>query len=114
MIYRIAFIGLIVIVSLLSLAAGLAKILMAEQEVVFFAALGIDPRWMIPLGLLQMAGPVLAIFKSRRAIAGIVMATGFAISGIMIFLTGNAGFALISALPVVLSLLITFGASRLR
>jgi len=43
-----------------------------------------------------------------------VMATGFAISGIMIFLTGNAGFALISALPVVLSLLITFGASRLR
>ncbi|GJL97490.1 MAG: hypothetical protein DHS20C06_13070 [Hyphobacterium sp.] len=114
MIFRIAFIVLVVLVSLLSVAAGAAKVLVAEQEIVFFAALGIDPRWMIPLGLLQLAGPVLAIFKSWRAIAGIVMATGFAISAIMIVLTGNATFALISGIPVVLALLIAFGASRMR
>lgn len=114
MIFRIAFMVVVVLVSLLSLAAGAAKILMAEQEVVFFSALGIDPRWMIPLGGLQLIGPILAVFKSKRVIAGMVMAAGFAISAIMIALTGNGIFALISGIPVVLGLLIAFGASRMR
>jgi hypothetical protein len=114
MIYRIAFIVLVVVVSLLSLAAGTAKVFMAEQEVTFFTALGLNPWWMIPLGLVQMAGAVLAIFNPARVVAGAVMATGFAISAVMIYLTGNGTFAVISAIPVVLALLIAFGASRMR
>ncbi|WP_420430916.1 hypothetical protein [Hyphobacterium sp.] len=113
-IIRIAFIVLVVAVSLLSLAAGVAKLVMAEPEVAFFDALGVDPRWMIALGLLQVSGAVLVIFKRMRIVAGLLMAAGFAVSALMILLSGNTGFALISALPVVLALLVAFGALRIR
>lgn len=111
---RIAFIVLIAAVSLLSLAAGAAKLVMAEPEIAFFSALGIDPRWMLPLGALQVAGAILAVFKRLRVAAAALMAAGFAISAMMIGLTGNTGFAAISAVPVLLALLAMLGAYRMR
>ena len=90
------------IVVLLSLLAGGAKIMSMPQEVQFFAAAGIDAMWLLPLGILQAFGGLLAVFGRSRVAGSICMALGFLVSAITIYLTGNLPFALFSLLPVLL------------
>lgn len=94
------------IIALLSLAAGVTKIFTAPQEISFFESLGIDLNIMIAFGFVQFAAGVLILLPKLRKIGAIVAAISFGISAIMIFRTGQIGFALFSILPIALALYI--------
>ena len=95
---------ILVIVALLSLAAGVAKIMKTPQETTFFDSLGIDLTFMLILGVLQVAGGIFIFVPKVRKVGAIVAAIAFSISTIMIFMTGQIGFGLFSLLPIVLAL----------
>lgn len=96
-------IGILVLVGLLSLAAGGAKLAMAEQEVAFFRAIGLAPFWLIPLGIIQVGGAVLLLFSRMRPIGAWAIAAGFLLSTVSLLVSGNLMFAAISLIPVALA-----------
>ncbi|PUB09780.1 hypothetical protein [Yoonia sediminilitoris] len=100
---KFVFLSALIAVSLISIAAGAAKVMRTPQEVEFFmqAGLGIIP--LIILGVIQSAGGVIAFLPKFR-FAGLSLVTlGFFLSVVVIALTGNIAFAAISMLPVLLS-----------
>lgn len=88
------------ILILLSVAAGAAKVLQTPQEVKFFAdaGLGLVPLFM--LGIVQVLGGLLAPFSNFRLAAFSLIFAGFLASVIVILVTGEFAFAMISLLPV--------------
>lgn len=100
------------LLALMSVAAGGAKLAAMQQEVAFFAEAGLDVTWLLPLGAVQVIGAFLAIYPRSRAIGAAIMALGFFVSSVVIFMTGNIGFALISLIPVFLSGFVARYASR--
>ena len=100
--YYIILIALI----LMSLAAGAAKVTSADQEVQFFASAGLDQTWVLPLGILQVIGGLAAAYHKTRSAGLAIVAIGFLASSIVIFITGNTAFGLVSLLPVALSLVV--------
>lgn len=93
-----------VIVAFLSIAAGVAKLMKVPQETTFFDSLGIDLRFMLILGIFQVAAGIFIFMPRARRMAAILTAIAFSFSTIMIFMTGQIGFGLFSILPVVLAL----------
>lgn len=93
----------VAIVVLLSLAAGGAKLASTPQEVQFFEAAGLGTAWLVPFGILQILGGLLAIPKSLRWIGATICAACFLASAAMVFATGQTSFGLISLLPVLLA-----------
>ena len=88
---------------LMSVAAGGAKVAHMPQEIQFFADAGLSKTWLVPVGILQIIGGLLAIFPRSRSAGAAVIAAGFLITTIVIFITGNIGFGLFSLLPVLIA-----------
>lgn len=100
---KILRIAILAIVSLLSVAAGLAKVMRVPQEASFFEGLGLSLGLMIALGGLQLVGGVLVIFPKSRKLGAILAAIAFLMSAIMVFMNGQIGFGLFSLLPAALA-----------
>jgi len=92
------------IVALLSVAAGIAKVMKVPQEVTFFESLGIDLFFMIALGALQLLAGLIILVPRFRVIGATIAAISFSISVAMIWMTGQTGFAMVSVLPVALAI----------
>lgn len=91
----------LVILALISVAAGVAKVMQMPQEVGFFAEAGLGTFPLIALGVLQLvAGGVVWIARFRQMGVWLITA-GFFASVLVIVMTGNLQFATISMLPVV-------------
>jgi len=95
---------LLVLMVLLSIAAGVAKALQVPNEVVFFENLGLSTNILIAFGVAQIiAGIELAIPATRKL--GIWFAALlFFTSAVMLFISGNLPFACVSLIPVALTL----------
>ncbi len=100
------------VLALLSLAAGAAKIAAAPQEIQFFQDAQVSIRWMLPMGVLQVVGGILTIFRRSRKFGAIIAAAGFLLSAAMIFVTGNLVFAVVSLLPAALAALLFWLSDR--
>jgi len=96
---------LLVLLALLSLVAGVAKLIQTQAEIEFFASAGFDAVWLYPLGAIQVAGAIMAAIPRTRTLGILGIAFGFAISSLVIFMTGNTTFGLISLVTVALSIL---------
>lgn len=87
----------------LSLAAGAAKLLKMPQEVELFANAGLGLTALLLLGALQAIGSILSVIP-RSSLFGIgLVIVGFAISVLVVSLTGQLGFAAVSTVPVLAS-----------
>lgn len=93
---------LVVLVALLSVAAGAAKVMLAPQEVEFLQSFGFTPSLIIGYGVVQVVGGTLLAIPKLRKVGAIVTALAFGVSTILIFIAGNAVFGLISLLPIIL------------
>ena len=100
----------LIILVLLSLAAGGAKIMEMPQEVQFFETAGLNTSLLLPLGVVQVVGALLAIYPPARKAGAAIMALGFLCSAMAIFMTGNTSFGTFSLLPVLLSLFLVWRA----
>ena len=103
---------ILVLLVLMSAAAGAAKVFQTPQETAFFESVGLSAFWLLPLGVVQIAGALAAIVHQTRRIGMAFVAAGFLVSAIIIFMTGNIGFGLISLLPVLLAAAISFYAAK--
>ena len=99
---------------LMSLSTGLAKIRQQPQELQFFEGIGLSITLLILLGLVQVIGAGLTFVIKTRKLGGIVMAIGFAVSALLIFVTQSEPslyikiLGNISALSAVLSASLAF------
>jgi len=88
---------------LLGGAAGFAKVTQAPPEMAFFAGLGLGAMMVVVFGVVQIAGALSLIFKKTRFIGAILLDVTFSLSIVMILMTGQIGFALISVVPVLMA-----------
>ena len=97
--------GLRAVLVLLSLAAGVAKLMQTPAEMEFFASAGLGSVWLYPLGAVQVVGAALAVLRGPGNTGLALIGIGFAISSAVIFMTGNTAFGLISLVPLALTIL---------
>jgi len=102
----------LLILILMSFAAGAAKVMQMPQEVAFFAKAGLGVGTMVALGVMQILGAALSIPPGLRVAGAVIMGAGFLASAVIIFMTGNLVFASVSLLPVLLTGVIINNARR--
>lgn len=101
---------LIAVIALLSVAAGLAKVLQNQQEMEFLQGVGLSPAVIIAFGSMQLAGGVLLLFKSTRIVGAVLATLAFVVSSLLIFVAGNTAFGWVSVIPAVLACVILYQA----
>ncbi len=109
---KIVNILIIAVVALLSIAAGLAKIMQAEQEMQFLQNFGLSSGLIIAFGVAQIVGGVLLIPPKTRMGGAVLAALALGVSTILIFVSGNLVFGFISTIPFALACLIVYQSAR--
>ncbi len=95
----------------LSVAAAIPKILQMPQELGFLKALGFSAIAVTILGLIQLTGGVLLLWRKYCLQGAILAALALLVSSIAIFMGGNTNFGLISLLPFVVAIIVAYDAS---
>ena len=93
----------IVLLVLLGAAAGLAKITLAPPEVGLFKGIGLGTPVVLAFGILQLIGALLLVLQKTRFTGAVILDVTFTLSVVMIFMTGQIGFALVSVIPVIMA-----------
>lgn len=105
---KIVNILIVAIVALLSVAAGLAKVMQTQQEMEFLQGFGLSTAMIVAFGLVQILGGILLVPPKTRLAGAILAASAFVVSIVLIFVAGNITFGLVSMVPVALAVLIIF------
>lgn len=109
---RLLFKICLIVIIVLSLAAGAAKVLQTPEETAFFAAAGLGSRAMMIIGVLQIVGAALAVPGKTRVGGADLIAAAFIVSTGIIFYTGNIPFALFSLLPALAAIFVALQARK--
>ena len=109
---KIVNILIIAIVALLSIAAGLAKVMQTQQEVEFLQSFGLGSALIVAFGLVQIMGGVLLVPRKTRLLGAVLAASALVVSTVLIFVGGNLVFGLVSMLPVALTCVIIYQCVR--
>jgi hypothetical protein len=99
---------LAVLLGLLSLAAGGAKMSLVPEEVVFLNSYGFTDAAIIVFGVAQVLGGVLILVPRTRLFGSLICSGGFGLSAGLLLAEGNLAFGAVSLLPVVFSGLIAY------
>lgn len=102
----------LILLTLLSVASGAAKVMRMPQEVAFFGNAGMDETGVVVFGVTQLLGGALLALRKTRLAGALVMAATFAISTVVILMAGDLAFALFSLLPIVLLGVVFFAERR--
>ena len=109
---KIVNILIIAIIVLLSIAAGLAKVMQTPQEMEFLQGLGLSSALIIAFGLVQIAGGVLLVPKKTRLLGAVLATSALVLSTVLIFVGSNLVFGLVSILPIALACVIIYRVPR--
>ncbi|MBT8101556.1 MAG: hypothetical protein KJO95_01220 [Gammaproteobacteria bacterium] len=107
---KLAFTIIAVLIGLLSIAAGGAKVALVPEEVEFLGQFGLTNALIIVFGTAQVLAGLLMVIPKTRLVGSIIAALGFAVSAVLLLMAGNAAFAGVSLVPVVLALAVAFKA----
>lgn len=91
---------LLTILVLMSLAAGVAKMMRMPQELAFLAHLGMDGTAVLILGLIQSAGGLLLIPPKTRRIGAVLAVLALIVSALALFAAGSTSVGLITLFPI--------------
>ena len=105
---KIVHILIVAAIAILSVAAGLAKVLQSQHEIEFLQGLGLSIFVIMVFGLLQIIGGVLMAPKKTRMPGAVLVTLGFVVSTVLIFMGGNVTFGLISVIPAALAGMISY------
>ena len=103
---------IVVVIALLSIAAGLAKVMQAPQEMEFLQGLGLSTVQIVVFGLVQILGGVLLVPGKTRMPGSILVTAALVVSTTLIFIGGNLTFGLFSLIPVALASVIIYQTAR--
>lgn len=84
------------LLALLAVASGIPKVMLMEQEVLFFGAYGISDGLLIMFGLSQVLAGVLLIMPKTRVAGGLLLALTFTVSAVMLWMAGNVMMATVT------------------
>lgn len=90
----------LVLLILLSLSSGVAKVLRLPQEVGFFEGAGMTAPGLVAFGLVQVAAGLLMTLRRWRIMGAALAAVTFAVSAGLIFRDGQTAFGVVSLVPV--------------
>ena len=105
---KIVNILIIAIVALLSIAAGLAKVMQTPQEMEFLQGFGMSSALIVAFGLVQISGGVLLVPRKTRLTGAVLATLALVVSTVLIFIAGNLVFGLVSMLPIALACVIIY------
>lgn len=91
-----------ILLALLSMAAGGAKVALVPQEVQFLSQFGLGESAVAIFGGLQVLGGLALLIPATRFIGALLVMSGFAVSTVLLTMDGNIPFAVVSLLPVLL------------
>lgn len=95
-----------VLIGLLSIAAGAAKVALVPEETAFLSQFGFTNAITMTFGAVQILGGLLLLIPKTRSIGAITSGLAFAVSSVLLMLGGNLAFAAVSLLPVGLAVLV--------
>jgi hypothetical protein len=107
-----AFKVLAALLALLSIAAGLAKVMLVPEETAFLDGFGFSSVHIVIFGAVQIFGGALLAVPFSRVVGGITVAAGFLFSAVLVFMSGNMVFGGVSLLPVILAGVVVYRAMR--
>ncbi|MEL7185664.1 MAG: hypothetical protein AAFN50_04405 [Pseudomonadota bacterium] len=105
---------IIYVVALLSIAAGVPKVMQMPQELGFLSSLGLQGLAVSALGVVQIAGGVLFAMNQYRLVGAVLAGAAFLVSSIALLVGGNIPFGLFSLLPIAVLLVVARADRRAR
>jgi hypothetical protein len=105
---------LIALVALLSIAAGVAKVLEVPQELEFLKGFGFSLELIIFYGLFQILGGALLAIPKTLKLGAIITTLSFTLSTVLIFIGGNLTFGLASLLPIIFTNIIYWQSVKVK
>lgn len=97
-----------VLLGLLSIAAGVAKIALLPDEVAFLSQFGFGTLLIAFFGTVQFLGGILLVIPRTRSPGALVAALAFGLSAVLLLVAGNSAFAGVSLVPAILAGLIAY------
>ena len=92
----------LVILVLLAVASGVAKILLVPQDVAFFGKYGFSNAMLIGFGITQLAGGLLMVLKKTRFVGAAIVAATFLVSLGLLLVEGNIPVSIITLIATLL------------
>ena len=93
-----------ILLALLGVAAGTAKIMQTPQEMAFFqGAMGFSAEAIMAFGLLQLIAGIMLVFDKTRLVGAGLLGMTLFLSTIVIFMADKIGFAVVSLVPVLMA-----------
>ena len=93
---------ILVLLILLAVASGAAKIALMQQEVEFFGKYGFSSSILIAFGIAQLLGGLLMVLKKTRFTGAAIVAITFLMSLILLLLDGNIPVSIVTAIATVM------------
>lgn len=103
---------MIYVLAALSVAAGIPKLLQMPQELGFLEDIGFSAIAVSVLGIVQLSGGVLLLWKKSRLPGAVLAGLAFLVSSLAIFSGGNTKFGLISLLPFTVAVIVIYSTLR--
>jgi hypothetical protein len=98
-----------ILLALLGVAAGIAKMLQSPQEMAFFQGqIGFSAEAIMAFGLLQFVTGAMLIFKKTRLLGAALLGVTLLLSSIVIFMAGEISFGVVSLIPVLMADLVVW------
>ena len=94
---------IVAVIALLSIAAGLAKVLQTQQEMEFLQGLGLSTFLIVVFGLAQVLGGIMMAPDKTRLHGTVLVTFALILSTILLFMGGNVAFGLFSVIPIALA-----------
>ena len=102
----------VTLIALLSVAAGFAKVMGTPQEVAFLQSFGFTTMLIFAYGSVQIAGGILLAMPNTKKLGAMIAMLAFGLSTVLIFMSGNLMFGVISLFPIVLTCFIFWQSSQ--
>ena len=97
---------ILVVLVLLAVASGVAKMLLMEQDVNFFGKYGFSNPMLIAFGLAQVLGGLLMVFPKTRFIGALVVTATFLVSLALLLMDGNIPVSIVTGVATLLLALV--------
>ena len=82
----------------LSISSGVTKVMLLQQDVVFFGKYGFSEAMLMFYGVVQVIGGILLALRRTRFIGAAVVAVTFFVSLIVLMLDGNVPVSIVTAI----------------
>lgn len=97
-----------ILLTLLSIATGVFKILQQPADIDLFKVIGLNVVMVTILGIVQLSGGILLIPSKTRKIGAYIMIPTFVIAAIAVFANKLMLFGIVSLLFIVMAYLVVF------